>query len=362
MGSSALVTNGATPGPRRRVLLKDVARSANVSGSTASRALADDPRISLATRLTVKAAAAELNYVPNAAARSLRMKHTRTLGLLIPDLRDPVHAQVASGFEEEAGRSGYCVIMVAGENEPAQERVALKIFAEHGADAVAIVSSAISPREARERVDPDRLVLVQPDHSSLPRREGPHPAGVILTDDASGLRAAVNHLVDSGYRRIAYVEGQGGPTNKVRFEAVAAALRGRGVKTPVRIFPATGDTWRDPFDLAALIAEDPPDALVCYDDKLALALMDELRKLRIRVPDDIGIVGFDGIPFTAISNPRLTTVATPAGEMGRLAAASLIRAIQGGPRPEAVLLSPELIIRESTHALPVPSAKRSARA
>lgn len=351
------MTNESAPGPRRRVLLKDVAQSAKVSGSTASRALADDPRISLATRLTVKAAAAELNYVPNAAARSLRMKHTLTLGLLIPDLRDPVHGQVASGFEEEARRSGYCVIMVAGENEPVRERLALKIFAEHGADGVAIVSSAISPREARERVDPDRLILVQPDHSSLPRREGALAPGVILTDDASGMRAAVNHLVDNGYRRIAFVEGGGGASSKIRSEAVAATLRSRGVRTALRTFAATGDTWRDPSDLAAEIAADLPEALVCYDDKLALALLDSLRKLKVRVPEDIGIVGFDGIPFAAISNPRLTTVATPAGEMGRLAAASLVRAIQVGSRPEAILLAPELIVRESTRTLP-PAARR----
>jgi DNA-binding LacI/PurR family transcriptional regulator len=349
-----LVTNGTATGPRRRVLLKDVARSANVSGSTASRALADDPRISLATRLTVKAAAAELNYVPNAAARSLRMRHTLTLGLLIPDLRDPVHGQVASGFEEEARRSGYCVIMVAGENEPVRERLALKIFAEHGADGVAIVSSAISPREARERVDPERLVLVQPDHNSLPRREGVLTPGVILTDDATGMRAAVNHLLDNGYRRIAFVEGGGGASSRVRSEAVAATLRSRGVRTALRTFAATGDTWRDPTDLAAEIAADLPEALVCYDDKLALALLDSLRKLKVRVPEDIGIVGFDGIPFAAISNPRLTTVATPAGEMGRLAAASLIRAIQVGARPEAILLSPELIVRESTRIATAP--------
>ena len=357
-----MVTNGTATGPRRRVLLKDVARSANVSGSTASRALADDPRISLATRLTVKAAAAELNYVPNAAARSLRMRHTLTLGLLIPDLRDPVHGQVASGFEEEARRSGYCVIMVAGENEPVRERLALKIFAEHGADGVAIVSSAISPREARERVDPERLVLVQPDHNSLPRREGALTPGVILTDDATGMRAAVNHLVDNGYRRIAFVEGGGGASSKVRSEAVAATLRSRGVRTALRTFAATGDTWRDPSDLAAEIAADLPEALVCYDDKLALALLDSLRKLKIRVPEDIGIVGFDGIPFAAISNPRLTTVATPAGEMGRLAAASLIRAIQLGSRPEAILLPPELIVRESTRTLSQPTPKRGGSA
>jgi LacI family transcriptional regulator len=342
------VTGANSTGGRRRVLLKDVARAANVSGSTASRALADDPRISLATRLAVKAAAAELDYVPNAAARSLRMRHTLTLGLLIPDLRDPVHGQIASGFEEEAGRNGYCVIMVDGDTQPVRERLALKVFAEHGADGVAIVSSAISPREGRERADPDRLVLVQPDHRSLPRRSGSSFPGVIMTDDDAGIRAAVEYLIDCGYRRIAYVEGEPGATNAIRAEAVASTLRSRGDGSRPRTIPAAGESWRAPAALAATIAADPPDAIVCYDDKLALALMDALRDLGLRVPDDIGIVGFDGIPFSAISNPRLTTVATPSNEIGRLAATTLIRAIQGGSLPEGMLLSPELIVREST--------------
>ena len=140
-------------GPRDRVLLRDVARRANVSGSTASRALSDDPRISRATRELVKAAAADLHYVPNAAARSLRARRTRTLGLLLPDLRDPVHGQIASAFEEQARTEGYCVIVVAGERDVLRERLALRIFAEHGTDGVAVVSSVVSPRELRERVD-----------------------------------------------------------------------------------------------------------------------------------------------------------------------------------------------------------------
>jgi len=338
----------APTGLRRRVLLRDVAEAARVSSSTASRALADDPRISLATRRAVQAAAAELQYVPNAAARSLRRRHTLTLGLLIPNLSDPVHGQIASGFEEAASHAGFCVIMVAGEDEPARERVALKVFAEHGADAVAIVSAAISPREARERVDPARLVLVQPDHRSLPRRTGAATPGVILTDDESGVRAAVEHLLDCGYRRIAYVEGEDGPANDVRAASAAAALRDRGVGDGLRRFSAPSDAWRAPTALAAEIHEDLQEALVCYDDKLALALMDALRQRGVRVPEDLAVVGFDGIPFTAISNPRLTTVSTPAAEMGRLAATSLIRAIRDGTPPEGRLLSPELVVREST--------------
>ncbi len=336
-------------GPRRRILLKDVALKANVSGSTASRALADDPRISPATRLTVKAAAAELHYVPDAAARSLRVRRTRTLGLLLPDIRDPVHGQVASAFEQEAREQGYTVMVVAGERDLVRERLALRIFMEHGTDGVASVASVLSPKELRERVDPDRLVLVWPDHRSLPRRAGPRFPGVIQTDDASGVRAAVDHLLDLGCRRIAYAEGGVRASNTNRANTVAATLHDRGIREPMRRFAAPVDAWRAPGELAAKIAADLPEALICYDDQLALGLMDALRDLGIRIPDDMGIVGFDGIPFAGISNPRLTTVAVPSAEMGRVAASSLIRAVHEGALPDGVMLPVEIVVRESTH-------------
>lgn len=355
MRGGRLTGNSDPTGPRRRILLSDVARLAKVSDSTASRALAGDQRISLATRETVKAAAAELQYVPNAAARSLRVRRTRTLGLVMPDLRDPVHGQVASAFEQEARQRGYGVMIVAGEKDVARERLALRIFSEHQTDGVAIVSCVISPKDARERADPDRLVFVQPDHRSLFRRNGPRIPGVIQTDDAGGARAAVNHLVDNGYRSIAYVEGGVRASNTVRAEAVARTLRERGIRTPARIFASSGEAWRAPDELARTIAADPPEALVCYDDKLALALMDALRVFGIRIPDDLGIVGFDGIPFAGISNPRLTTVNVPSAEMGLLAATTLIQAIQVGGLPEAVIIPLELVVRESTRSLPTAS-------
>jgi len=338
-------------GRRRRILLKDVAQRANVSGSTASRALADDPRISPATSEAVKAAALELHYVPNAAARSLRVRRTRTLGLLLPDLRDPVHGQVASAFEREARHAGYGVMVVAGERDLVRERLALRIFSEHGTDGVAIVSSVMSPKELRERVDPDRLMLVWPDHHTMPRRVGPPIPGVIQTDDASGVAAAVGHLVDNGARRFGYVESGVRASNTIRAETVAATLRARGIDEPVRAFDGPVDPGRPLDELAAEIATDLPDALVCYDDQLALALMDALRGVGVRIPDDLGIVGFDGIPFAGIANPRLTTVAVPSSEMGRVAAASLVRAIHEGVLPEGVVLPVELVVRESTRSM-----------
>lgn len=334
--------------PDRRVVLDDVARMANVSRSTASRALVDDPRISEPTRTAVKHAASELRYVPNAAARSLRAQRTRILGLLLANLSDPVHGQIAAAFEQEAWARGYRVIFSAGLQDPTLERKALRIFTEHAADGVAMVSCVLAPSEAQSRVRPDRLIIVQPDHRRVHRHRGPLVPGVIMTDDASGVEAVVDHLVAAGHHDIAYVGSGVRASNTVRGTTVERALRSHGIRRPTRHFMASEDAWRDPEGIAALIAGEPPGALICYDDKLALALMDALRRHGIRAPEDIGIVGFDGIPFAAISNPRLTTVATPSAELGSLAASSLIGAIQTGELPEAMVLPVELVVRDST--------------
>lgn len=344
------VEDGLTrPGPR--ILLRDVARRANVSGSTASRALADDPRISVATREFVKAAALDLHYVPNAAARSLRVRRTRTLGLLLPDVRDPVHGQVASAFEQEASQAGYCVIVVSGERDAARERIGLRTFAEHGTDGVAVVSSLLSPRELRERVDPDRLIHAWPDHKSIPRTGGPAQPGVIVTDDATGVRAAIAHLIAGGSRTLGYAGDGIRASNTLRAETTAAALRSAGIKTPLLTFDSPIGPDRA-ATLAAEVAAARPDAVMCYDDKLALELMDALRRLGVRVPDDIGIVGFDGIPFARISNPRLTTVAVPSEEIGRSAAALLIQAVQEGALPDGIVMPVDFVVRESTRPGP----------
>ncbi len=333
--------------PARRVTLADVAARAGVSRATASRALVDDERISAGTRAVVQEAAEALKYVPNAAARSLRRRRTGILGLLLADLGDPVHGQVAAGFEQAAAADGYTVVIVAASNVPDHERAAIDVFVEHATDGIALVSSVLEPAEARERAGPGRpVVIVQPDAPGILREQGAPPDGLIQTDDVGGVTAAARHLVETGHRRVLYLGAGGRSSDEVRREAASRVIREAGLE-PLSTTSLPDDAWRTPTLVADAVAHPLPDAVLCYDDKLALALLDGLRARGLRVPRDVSVVGFDDIPFAAISNPRLTTVSTPTDELGRLAARGLVQAIRDGRLPPGRVLPTRLATRES---------------
>jgi LacI family transcriptional regulator len=334
--------------PERRVVLADVARLAGTSEATASRALKNDPRIGETTRAAVRAAAAKLGYVPNAAARSLRAKRTHILGLLLDDLADPVHGKVAAGFEAAAASQGHAVFIMTGLHDPDREQRALTAFVEHRADGIALASCVIDPADVHARVPAERVVFVQPDYPRLADGREPPARGVLRSNDAGGFAMTVRHLVEQGYRRLAYVGPGSGSSDALRRAAASDALAGTPAAR-MRFLDSGVDGWRDPSDVAGALAEDPPDAVVCYDDKLALALLDRLRSTRLLVPDDLAIVGFDGIPAARESRPRLTTVDVPSVELGRRAAEMLmIAGRDGGRLPPSEILPVHLIVGEST--------------
>jgi LacI family transcriptional regulator len=333
--------------PDRRVVLADVARAAGTSEATASRALKNDPRIGVHTRAAVRTAAQKLGYVPNAAARSLRARRTHILGLLLDDLADPVHGQVAAGFESAAAARGYAVFIMTGLHDPEREQRALRAFVEHRADGVTLGSCISSPSDVYARLPQERVVFVQPDYPALARGEQPPPRGVLQSDDRAGFAATVRHLVERGNRRIGYVGPGVGASDAIRratVEEVAAALPGVRLTT----FVAGLDGWRDGSDVARTIAAARLDALVCYDDKLALAILDGLRATRIEVPGDLAVAGFDGIAGTRQSLPRLTTVAVPSAELGRRAVEMLMASMHDGEMPPSEVLKVQLVVRDST--------------
>ena len=328
------------------MVLADVARDAGTSESTASRALKDDPRIGEATRAAVRASAASLGYVPNAAARSLRARRTHILGLLLDDLADPVHGQMASGFEEAAAGQGYAVFMMTGLHDPAREQRALRAFIEHRADGIVLASCVTDPAEVYARMPRSRVVFVQPDYPALADGGG-LDRGELRSDDATGVTAMIHHLVERGYRRMAYVGAGGTASDFLRRSTAAATLDGLLGET-MRAYDAGLAGWRDPSGVADAIASDRPDAVICYDDKLAIALMDTLRLTTVDVPADLAVVGFDGITQSSRSRPRLTTVAVPSTEIGRRAVGMLVASLRDGSVPPSEVMPVRLVIGETT--------------
>jgi LacI family transcriptional regulator len=331
----------------RRVVLADVARLAGTSEATASRALKDDPRIGEATRAAVRAAASTLGYVPNAAARSLRAHRTQILGLLLDDLADPTHGEVAAGFEAAAAEEGFVVFIMTGFHDAARERRALRTFIEHRADGICLASCVSDPAEVYRQLPAERVVFVQPDYAGLADGAGPPAHGAIRSDDASGVAAAIRHLVGLGYRRIAYV-GAGATASDLVRRAAASETIADFAMEPLRIHDAGPSGWCDPAAVARQLGEDPPEAVICYDDKLALAVVDALRGVGLEVPADIAVVGFDGIPLAYRARPRLTTVSVPSADIGRRAAEMLIAADRDGRMPRSEVMPVELVVGEST--------------
>jgi LacI family transcriptional regulator len=341
-----------TERPRRRaVTLRDIAHAAGVAPSTVSRSLSGHRRISAETVARVRAVSSELGYVPNAAARSLRRRATKVLGLLLPDFADPVHGLVAAGFEAEAARRGFAVVFAAGDGDPSRERQALRVFREQRTDGVATVSGLLDPAEAADLFPPDHLVSVQADDPGL-ADTGDAPSGAIRTDDAAGMRAIVRHLVGSGYRSFAYVSIGRTCANLIRQGAVEVALGEAGWAGALRIVRTDLDAWRRPGGIVAELVRDLPEAIVCFDDKLALSVLDELRRAGVEAPADCAVTGFDDIPFAALARPRLTTIRTNAAELGRGAAEMLDTAIVTGAMPPSRRLPVELAIRDSTPPRP----------
>ncbi len=331
----------------RRVTLRDIARLASVSVATVSRSLSGDPQIGATTRARVRQIADELGYVPNRAAQSLVRRHSMTFGLMTPDVTDPVHGQIVTGFQQRAAESGYSVILANGFSDPNAERRSLRVFTSHDVAGATFMGSVLPQDEVRDAAAPSPVLFLGSEHLSLAELGSDLPIGCLRADDRDGMRQVVDHLHDVGYRRVAYVSGPPAASQIIRLHSLTAALSARGLAAPT-VYDAAGDEPSEFLTIARRISHDRPDVAVCYDDKIALNLMDALRTVGLDVPGDIGIVGFDDIPFARIANPRLTTVAQTAVELGQISAEMLLDALATGSLPPSRLLPVALLIRETT--------------
>ncbi len=328
----------------RRITLRDVAGAAGVSVATVSRALNEDPQISVATRERVAATAEALGYVPDLAARSLAVRVSRTFGLMVPDATDPIHGSVVAGFEQAAHAAGYTVIVANSQGDPARQRRAIREFSAHRADGLALMGCVLDHEAVSVMVRPSPVVFLNSERISRGRLAD-LPAGCLRPDEPDGIRLLVDHLVGQGCRRIVYVGADRAASNLIREQAVAVQVRER-----LGLEPIAPLSWipERRVALATTIRDLGADAVIGYDDRVALSLLDGFRTIGVGVPADVAVAGFDDIPFAEISNPRLTTVVQPAAEMGGLAVVDLLHAISTGVLPPSRVLPVRLVVREST--------------
>jgi LacI family transcriptional regulator len=335
----------------RYASLKDVAAQAQVSFQTASKVLnGTDVRVAPETATRILAAADELNYLPNALARSLLQRSTATIGLVIASVTDAALARVAVGIQEEANRHGHAILLAS---LPAADT--------HGADVVRMLFERrvdgiiVAPPQLEEDFEFAAIV-----RSSVPAVVLQHVPGggvpFVGSDDRHAGRLATEHLLNLGHRYIGTVTG---PYRRwivrSRLFGYEEALRQAGATVSEDLVAEADWTPAGGAQALRILLEREPrtTAVFVHNDEMAIGVLRELRCLGRRVPDDVAVVGCDDLPLAEHLTPSLSSVHVPFGEIGRLAVRVLLERLSAKRSvPDLSLLPVSLSVRESCGALP----------
>ena len=332
--------------PRGRATLKDVAVEVGVSVNTVSRALTGKPDVGSDTRARVREAAERLGYTPNLLARSLVQGRTRTVGLVVTDCTNPFYATLIRAVEETVSRHGYGLLLATANENPDKEAAGLRLLQERRIDGL-----LLSPVRV-EAPHITALVEEEVPHVLLSRRPPGYRGHFVGTDNVRGARLAVAHLIGLGHRRIAHLSRADTVSSAVeRIQGYRRELHEHGIAfDPDLVVSAPADVTGGAGALPQLLALRPrPSAIFAYSDLQAIGLRIALDEAGLRVPEDVSIVGFDGIELASYVSPPLTTVAQDIQKIGVLGAEMLVRQLTGTPpQRKARLLPPTLAVRGST--------------
>ncbi|MET8744219.1 MULTISPECIES: LacI family DNA-binding transcriptional regulator [unclassified Streptomyces] len=323
--------------------IKDVAAQAGVSVATVSRVLNSHPSVSPDARTRVLAAVDALGYRPNAVARSLRTDQTRTLGLVISDVLNPYFTELARFVEEEARALGYSVIIGNADERPELQDHHVRTLLDRRIDGL-LVSPADGDSPLMADVARAGTPMVFVDRW-MPGVDVP----VVRADGRHAIRDLVAHLYALGRRRLAIIAGPAATTTgDERVEAFREALRAHELGLP-EVYIGQGDFQADSGRRVTerfLALPEPPETVFAADNLMALGALDAIRAAGLRVPQDIGLAAFDDIPWFVHTDPPITAIAQPTGELGRAAVRALVDIVEGRS-PQSVTLPARLVVRRS---------------
>jgi DNA-binding LacI/PurR family transcriptional regulator len=331
------------------VSIKDIARAAQVSHSTVSRALRNSPLVNTQTRALIHKLAGEAGYTVSAVGRSLVTKRTSTIGVVVTTIADPFAGEVVSGIEEFALTHDYSVILAACHADPDRELRAVDSLQERRVDGILVMASRIGALYLQRLSGMKVPIVLINSH---------HPGEFVYSiriDNVAGARLATKHLVELGHRRIAYIGDRFGfQSDMERLAGYRETLEEADLGFEPDLV-VHGDGTPDGGRLAMLqllSRPERPTAVFCYNDREAIGAMRAVREQGLRVPRDVSIAGFDDLFLSSYTDPPLTTIQQPKREMGLQAGEMLLQLLHSqiphGEKPESRVTTGVLIVRGST--------------
>lgn len=331
----------------RHVSLSDVARLAGVSTASVSRTINSPNLVRPESRERIEAAIRELGYIPSGAARALATRQSRAIGAIVPTLDDAIFATGISALQRRLTQLGYTLLVAASEYDPKQELREAHALLTHGVEGLMLIG---------ENRDPELYRLLE--RSRVPfvncwtyRAASSHPC--IGFDNERAARQLTEYLIDLGHRDIAMIAGitRGNDRAQARVDGVRGALKAIDCDLPGERFIeqrygiAEG---RNGMRELLTRCSQPPTAVICGNDVLAMGALFECQSRGLAVPEALSIAGFDDLNVSAHLQPSLTTVKVPSSEMGTLAADFLAQRLKGRPALDHMEVETTLVVRNTT--------------
>lgn len=324
---------------------------AGVSIATVSRTLAEPDKVSEKTRKKVMEAVETSGYVANTLARNFRRRRSNMVVVLVPDIANPFFSNIIQGIERVASRHQYRILLGDTQGEQEREQAYADLVSQRQADGVICLGRNIPfrYRKGRKTLDPD-----WPPFAMACEYHGEIPVPTVCIDNVAAARDAVNHLLELGHQRIAYVNGPSeSPLCEDRLQGYEQALKEAGLTVEPALIKQGDFTLASGYDCTAtlLASANPPTALFCANDEMAIGAMQACHAAGLSLPGDMSVVGFDDIGFAAYTHPRLTTVHQPRNRIGEQVMTMMLAMLAGNtPADSRIVLPHELVVRESSAA------------
>lgn len=334
-----------------RATIYDVAREAGVAPSTVSNALSGRSPVSVTSLARVQAAVEKLNYRALPLAQALRARRSYAIGVLMADVANPSFPDFVRGIEDVVVRENCTLLLGNTDGREDAQLAHMAALLARGVDGIVMISQHTGSSPIR------RLLASGTPHVFIQRRTPPHVDDYVGSDNKGGILAAIRHLVRFGHRRIGFVRGpEESSTAQERLAAFREAVSSLALAAdPELIYP--GDyTTESGYHAATVMLQQasPPSAIVASNDMNALGVIEAAHQLRIRIPEDLSVIGFDDIALSGLGRIDLTTIHLPKREMGKAAAELLINRIGATERAPAreIIFPTRLVIRGSTGPAP----------